>query len=243
MQRLIIFLAPTLLLSFLTFNLQPALAHEEADFGDIKVEAGWVNEPPLLNQLNGIILIVSQVSNGQPVNNALAQLDVTLQKGADDMPLNFQPTEEAGSYTATILPTQLGQYAVVMQGTVAGQAINGQIQIEDVEDTARFAFPPVASTDSSSSISSSNSSSSSSNQIPQGLIEQLQIVIADLTAQVEQSNVTATQANNLTQSITESIGELHTSADRAYLFSLIGVGVGTAGIAIGVAALSRREKI
>jgi endonuclease III len=75
------------------------------------------------------------------------------------------------------------------------------------------------------------------------LIEQLQIVIADLTAQVEQSNVTATQANNLTQSITESIGELHTSADRAYLFSLIGVGVGTAGIAIGVVALSRREKI
>jgi hypothetical protein len=243
MQKLIIFLAPTLLLSFLAFSLQPALAHEEADFGDIKVVAGWVNEPPLANQLNGIILMVSQVSNGQPVNNAPAQLDVTLQKGADNMPLNFQPTEEAGSYTATILPTQAGQYAVVMQGAVAGQAINGQIQIEDVEDTARFAFPPVASTDGSSSISSSNSSSSSSNQIPQGLIEQLQIVIADLTAQVEQSNVTATQANNLTQSITGSIGELQTSADRAYLFSLIGVGVGTAGIAIGVVALSRREKI
>jgi hypothetical protein len=242
MQKLIIFLAPTLLLSFLAFSLQPALAHEEADFGDIKVVAGWVNEPPLANQLNGIILMVSQVSNGQPVNNAPAQLDVTLQKGADNMPLNFQPTEEAGSYTATILPTQPGQYAVVMQGAVAGQAINGLIQIEDVEDTARFAFPPVASTDGSSSISSSNSSSSS-NQIPQGLIEQLQIVIADLTAQVEQSNVTATQANNLTQSITGSIGELQTSADRAYLFSLIGVGVGTAGIAIGVVALSRREKI
>jgi hypothetical protein len=205
--------------------------------------AGWVNEPPLANQLNGIILMVSQVSNGQPVNNAPAQLDVTLQKGADNMPLNFQPTEEAGSYTATILPTQPGQYAVVMQGAVAGQAINGLIQIEDVEDTARFAFPPVASTDGSSSISSSNSSSSSSNQIPEGLIDQLQTVMADLTAQVEQSNVTATQANNLTQSITESIGELHTSADRAYLFSLIGVGVGTAGIAIGVVALSRREKI
>jgi hypothetical protein len=243
MQKLIIFLAPTLLLSFLAFGLQPALAHEEADFGDIKVVAGWVNEPPLANQLNGIILMVSQVSNGQPVNNAPAQLDVTLQKGADNMPLNFQPTEEAGSYTATILPTQPGQYAVVMQGAVAGQAINGLIQIEDVEDTARFAFPPVASTDGSSSISSSNSSSSSSNQIPEGLIDQLQTVMADLTAQVEQSNVTATQANNLTQSITESIGELHTSADRAYLFSLIGVGVGTAGIAIGVVALSRREKI
>ena len=243
MQKLIIFLAPTLLLSFLAFNLQPVLAHEEADFGDIKVVAGWVNEPPLANQLNGVILIVSQVSNGQPVNNALAQLDVTVQKGADSIPLNFQPTEEAGSYTATILPTQSGQYAIAMQGTVSGQAINGQIQLEDVEDTARFTFPPVASTDGSSSSSSSSSNSSNSNQIPQGLVEQLQTVIADLTAQVEQSNVAAQQANNSTQNITESIGELKTSADRAYLFSLIGVGAGTAGIAIGVVVLSRREKI
>jgi hypothetical protein len=126
-----------------------------------------------------------------------------------------------------------------MRGTVAGQATNGQIEIEDVEDTARFTFPPVASTEGGSSSSNSNSS----NQIPQGLIEQLQMVIADLTAQVEQSNVAAQEANNATQSITGSIEEMKTSADRAYLFSLIGVGAGIAGIAIGVAALSRREKI
>ena len=238
MEKLTIFLAATVLLSFLAFNLQPVLAHEEVVFGDIRIVGGWENEPPLVNQLNGIVLMISQVSNGQPVNNALAQLDITLQKGAESIPLNFQPTEEAGAYTATILPTQTGQYAIVMRGTVAGQAINGQIEIEDVEDTARFTFPPVESTDGSSS----SSSNSSSNQIPQGLIEQLQMVIADLTAQVEQSNVAAQEANNATQSITGSIEELKTSADRAYLFSLIGVGAGTAGIAIGVAALSRREK-
>jgi hypothetical protein len=244
MQKFIIFLAAALLLlSSLVFNLQPVLAHEEMVFGDIKVVAGWTNEPPLVNQLNGIVLAISQVSNGQPVNNALAQLDVSLQKGADSMPLNFQPSEEAGSYTATILPSQIGQYAVVMQGTVAGQAVNGQIQVEDAEDTARFTFPPVASTSSSGSSSTNSNSSSSSAQIPQGLIEQLQTVLADLTTQVEQSNVAAQQANNSTQNITESIGEMQTSVDRAYLFSFIGVGVGTAGIAIGVVALSRREKI
>jgi hypothetical protein len=237
MEKITIFLAATVLLSFLAFNLQPVLAHEEVVFGDIRIVGGWENEPPLVNQLNGIVLMISQVSNGQPVNNALAQLDITLQKGAESIPLNFQPTEEAGSYTATILPTQTGQYAIVMRGTVAGQAINGQIEIEDVEDTARFTFPPVASTEGGSS------SSNSSNQIPQGLIEQLQMVIADLTAQVEQSNVAAQEANNATQSITGSIEEMKTSADRAYLFSLIGVGAGIAGIAIGVAALSRREKI
>jgi hypothetical protein len=75
------------------------------------------------------------------------------------------------------------------------------------------------------------------------LIEQLQTVITDLTAQVEEANVVAQEADNATQSVTESIEGLRVSADRAYLFSLIGVGAGAAGIAIGVVALSRREKI
>ena len=228
----LLFLAVTLFLLFLAFNLPPVLAHEEVVMGDISIVAGWVDEPPLLNQLNGIVLIITQVSNGQPVNNALAQADIILQKGAETRPLEFQPTEEAGTYTATILPTQTGQYAIVMRGTIAGQAIDGQIEIEDVEDTARFSFPPATT-----------NSSSGSNQIPQGLIEQLQTVITDLTAQVEEANVVAQEASNATQMASESIEGLKTSADRAYLFSLIGVGAGAAGIAIGVLALSRREKI
>jgi hypothetical protein len=177
-------------------------------------------------------LIVTNVSTGQPINNAVAQLEVTLQKGTESRSLEFQPAEEAGTYTATILPTQMGQYAIIMRGTIAGQAIDGQMQIEDVEDTARFNFPP-----------STTSGSGGGNQIPQGLVEQLQVVITDLTAQVEEANIGAQNANNATQGIMESIEELRTSADRAYLFSLIGVGAGVAGIAIGAVAMSRREKI
>jgi hypothetical protein len=236
MEKVALFLAVTLLLSFLAFNPGPVLAHEEVSFGDINVVAGWVDEPPLVNQLNGVLLIITQVSNGQPVNNALAQLDITLQKGAETRPLEFQPTEEAGTYTATILPTQTGQYTVVMRGTIAGQAIDGQIEIEDVEDTARFTFPPTGA-------ATTTTGSGNNSQIPQGLIAQLQTVITDLTAQVEQANVVAQEASNATQSVSESIEELKMSADRAYLFSLIGIGAGAAGIAIGVIALSRREKI
>lgn len=231
-----LFLVVTLLLSFLAFNPAPVLSHVEVVFGDISIVGGWVDEPPLVNQLNGIVLTITQVSNAQPVNNALAQADITLQKGAETRPLEFQPSEEAGTYTATILPTQTGQYAVVMRGTIAGQAIDGQIEIEDVEDTARFTFPPTGA-------ATTTTGSGSNNQIPQALIAQLQTVITDLTAQVEQANVVAQEASNATQSVTESIEELKMSADRAYLFSLIGIGAGAAGIAIGVTALSRREKI
>src|ERR687897_3917130 len=156
MEKVALFLAALLLLSFHAFNPAPVLAHVEVVIGDVRIVGGWVNEPPLVNQLNGIVLIITQVSNGQPVNNALAQADVALQKGAETRPLEFQPTEEAGTYTATIVPTQTGQYAIVMRGTIAGQAIDGQIEIEDVEDTARFSFPPATT-------------NSSGNQIPQGL--------------------------------------------------------------------------
>lgn len=234
MDKVALFLAATLLLSFLAFNTNSAVAHEEVVIGNISIVGGWLDEPPLVNQLNDIVMIITNVSNGQPINNAIAQLEVTLQKGTESRPLEFQPAEEAGTYTATILPTQTGQYAVVMRGTLAGQAIDGQMQIEDVEDTARFNFPPATT---------AGGGGGGGNQIPQGLVEQLQVVIADLTAQVEEANVEAQNANNATRGIIESIEDLRISADRAYLFSLIGVGAGVAGIAIGAIAMSRREKI
>jgi len=233
MDKVALFLAATLLLSFLAFNTNSAVAHEEVVVGNISVVGGWLDEPPLVNQLNGIVMIITNASNGQPINNAVAQLEVTLQKGTESRPLQFQPAEEAGTYTATIFPTQTGQYAAIMRGTIAGQAIDGQMQIEDVEDTARFNFPPATTA----------GGGGGGNQIPQGLVEQLQVVIADLTAQVEEANIEAQNANNATRGIIESIEDLRISADRAYLFSLIGVGAGVAGIAIGAIAMSRREKI
>jgi hypothetical protein len=165
-----------------------------------------------------------------------------LQKGPETRPLEFQPSEEAGTYTATILPTQTGQYALVMQGMIAEQAIDGQMEIEDVEDTARFTFPLTTTTNNPGG-SGSGGGGDGGSQIPQGFIDQLQVVITGLTTQIEETNIAAQEANNATQSLTESIEGLKMSVDRAYLFSLIGVGLGTAGIAIGVIALSRREKI
>ena len=242
MEKIALFFAAALLLSFLAFNKPAVFAHEEVVIGDIRIVAGWVNEPPLVNQLNDVLLIITQVSNGQPVNNALAQVDATVQKGTDTRPLEFLPAEEAGTYTATILPTQTGQYTIVLRGTISGQTIDGPIDIEDVEDTARFAFP-LSSSSTTTTSSGGGGSGGGDNQIPQGFIDQLQMVITDLTTQIEQASISAQEANNSTQSVAESIEELKISVDRAYLFSLIGLGVGTAGIAIGVVALSRREKI
>jgi hypothetical protein len=209
------------------FSFPRALAHEEIEQGDVRIVGGWTVEPPYVNQVNGIELNLTRISNGQPINNALAQVDVSMRKGGETKPLEFQPTEEAGHYVAEILPTQTGQYAIAFQGTIAGAAFNGQIEIEDVGNTRLLEFPPA----------------SSSGGVSDEVLEQLQTVITDLTAQVDQATTASEEARGAAQAATNSAGELKLAADRAYIFGMVGVGAGVAGIAIGVIALSRREKI
>jgi hypothetical protein len=215
-------------LTLLLFSSIPnAFAHEELIVGDIKIVGGWANEPPLVNEFNGIELSITRNSTGQPITNAVAQLDITIQKGSLTKSLDFQPTEEPGVYVAEILPTQIGQYEVLFSGSVADQAISSQIEIEDVGDTRPLEFPP----------------RTGGGQVPDDIIEQLQQVITDLNAQVEQATAASEEAVESAEAATESAAELRLSADRAYLFGMVGVGVGVAGIIIGVIALSRgREK-
>lgn len=226
-MKIALLLVSMLVFSIPVFSLRPALAHEEIVRGDIRIIGGWVNEPPLVGQINGIVLEVTRVSDGQPINNALAQLDVSIKKGTPTKSLDFQPTEEAGVYTAQILPTQTGQFAIVMKGTIVGQAIEGQIEVEDVGDTAAFAFPPPTGI----------------GPIQQEVIEQLQTVISDLASKVDEAKVAAEEAKTAAADATKSSADLKMAADRGYLFGMVGVGVGVAGIVIGVTALSRREKV
>lgn len=210
------------------YSVPAALAHEETIVGDIKIVGGWVNEPPLLNEFNGIELTITRNSTDEPITNAVAQLDITVRKGTLTKSLDFQPSEEPGVYVADILPTQVGLYEVLFRGSVAGQAIDSQVEIEDVEDTRALEFPP---------------RQGGNDPVSEEIIDQLQQVIADLTSQVDQATSASEEAVESANAATEAAGELKLSADRAYLFGMVGVGVGVAGIVIGVVAFSRgREK-
>jgi hypothetical protein len=213
--------ALALLVLLAAFNFAPASAHVDVEQGDIHIETGWGTEPPLLGQLNTIIVHVTRISDDKPVTNALAQAEISIKKGATIRSLDFEPQEEPGLYAAPILPTQTGQYVVVLKGTIGSQAFDREVEIEDVEDTARVAFPP------------------STGGVSDETLRQLQTVIADLTQQVDEANIAASEAKEAAG----SAAELKTAVDSAYLFGMIGIGVGVAGIAIGVAAMSRREKV
>jgi hypothetical protein len=70
-------------------------------------------------------------------------------------------------------------------------------------------------------------------------VEQLQQVIADLTSQVDQATTASEEAVESANVAAAAAEELKLSSDRAYLFGMVGVGVGVAGIIIGVMALTR----
>ena len=209
-------------------SFSPALAHNEhcPAGGDMCIVGGWVSEPPLVNQLNGIELNITRTFSGQPISNAVDKLDLSIKKGTLVKNLEFQATEEAGIYVAEILPTQVGQYAVVMKGTIGEQAIDSQIEIEDVQDTRSLEFP---------------TRTDNGNDPSPEILEQLQIVIQDLNEQVEQATIASEDAIKATEAAIESAAELKLAADRAYLFGMIAMGVGIAGIIIGVVALSRSK--
>ena len=67
------------LLIFSFSNVKIAYAHTTKKFGNILLEIGWSNEPPLVGELNNAIIQVNQTSgkNTQtPVINALANMDI-----------------------------------------------------------------------------------------------------------------------------------------------------------------------
>ena len=54
------------------FSIQLVYGHTEIKVGNYTLEAGWSNEPPLINNLNDIV--VSVLENDSPVRNAMKDL-------------------------------------------------------------------------------------------------------------------------------------------------------------------------
>jgi hypothetical protein len=207
----------------------PAFAHQTVKFGLINIEIGWANEPSLAGQLNTVTVGVSNASDNKPIPNAVGQLQATLKKGGDTKAIDLLPQEQEGLYGAEVIPGQIGQYELVLMGSVNGQNINGSVPLDDVSDPKELTFPSTAD--------------SGNSQITSGIIDQVSNAIADLSTQVDDARASADQAQQTAQNATQTAQSIKVSSDGAYMFAMIAVGIGVAGIAIGVIALSRREKV
>jgi hypothetical protein len=225
-------LAGTLVLTLLVSSntVAPyAFAHQTMNFGGISIEVGWANEPSLAGQLNTITVGISNATDNKPVPNAVGQLQATIKKGSETKALDLLPQEQEGLYGAQVIPGQIGQYQLVLKGTVNGQSLNGTIPLDDVSDPKQLTFPSAAGSENS--------------QLTSGIIDQVSTAITDLSTQVDAAKASADQAQQAAQNATQSAQSIKASADGAYIFATIAVGIGVAGIAIAAIALSRREKV
>lgn len=231
----------SVLLVFSFSNTKIAYAHITKMFGNIQVDVGWSDEPPLVGQLNNVIVQVNQTSgkNSQtPVINALGSMDVAVKYGGVTKPLDFVPSEDTeGLYNGQMIPTRPGTYSLVMNGTIQNQKITAEIPLDLVESTQKLNFPDSGGA-SSGGIGVSNTAATSNNIGPQ-----LQGIVSQLANDIDstKSSVDAlAKANANTQ---KAIQDLKATNDRLYMIALGGVGAGVAGIIIAATALSRRKVI
>jgi methyl-accepting chemotaxis protein len=221
---------------------QNVLAHVSTEYGNITVQAGWDQEPPLVDEINDVVVGVTRESDlgnstAIPVRNALADMNIMVKYGGMTKALDFVPSQEQeGWYEAKILPTRIGSYSLALNGTIQNQPISDEVQIEDVESTQKVSFPEVSSSSSSSSSSSDSSNGATGTNLLNGQISNILNQITNDINNIRDDIGTLAESNS---NIQEGIQDVKDIADRSYMLALTAIGVGAAGILIAAAALVR----
>lgn len=214
-----IFVVGAFLMTFLTIMIIPQIsfAHISKTFGNTTIEAGWISEPPLVGDLNSIVLQVSSGASGEqtPVANALANLTVSVKSGTITKVLDFQPSPTTdGGYESVILPTRVGPYSLVLQGDIKGQKVDTEFKIEDVESKSIFSFPD-------SSIDTTNTNN---------INQQVQDGISKLSNDIQKSRDDLNNSQNEILGIQQSVDRLKAGSGISYLILLTTLGISIAAI-------------
>jgi hypothetical protein len=128
------------------FVIHPAEAHILKTFNNVSVKIGWEFEPPLVGDTNQIDLYVYNGTDdtAPPIaDTGLDHMKVTIQYGGQTKTLSFDPSDDTpGLYTSTVIPTQLGTYNVIIQGTIGGVTIPPTTYpMQEVEAKDKYNFP------------------------------------------------------------------------------------------------------
>lgn len=219
------------LLSLIIFtsHLDVSFAHTSKTFGNTTVEIGWLNEPPLVSDLNSITLQASKgVSGNQtPILNALSNVSSSVKFGTMTKQLDFEPSPTTdGEYEAKIIPSRVGPYSILLQGDIKGQKVDSEFKIEDIESKGTLSFPD-------SSIDTTNTNN---------INEQVQNVISKLSNNVQNSRNDLNLTQNKMTDIQESINGLQKNLNSSYLILITALGIGIAAIVM-VAYLLNRLRI
>jgi len=150
---------PALLITLIAIlmSYQIALAHQSITVGDYTLEVGWLSEPPIVGQQNAIVVNVSTTSDKKPVED-VSGLTVMVSYGGQNKTLTLQPLGEdtPGQFTAPILPTIPGQYAIDLGGKLGTTDVKAEVQPEEVQAADVLQFPSVAASTQSADLAMMN---------------------------------------------------------------------------------------
>ena len=117
-------------------------AHEQVPCGSYTCEIGWVNEPVIVGQPNGLSLFVAPQDKPEEGVADISTLEFAVEYGGVKQTYELAPVEERpGAYTANFLPTREGKYTFHLTGTINGEAIDVQVEPEEVVAPGNYAFP------------------------------------------------------------------------------------------------------
>ena len=223
---------PVIIISFILiflfsigFSIQSVYGHTEIKVGNYTIEAGWSNEPPLINNLNEVVIFIFE--NDSPVRNAMKDLSVSINYGGINKKLNFLPSEESvGQYLADIIPSNLGTYSLNLKGIIGTQNINNDIQIEEVEDAKKLTFPIV---------------SESSNSL-ENIGKQITPIMKDLSNQIEETKEQVNSTKQLIQKMDNEDNSIKSEIERTNLLSYIATALSASAIIL-IASRGKVKKL
>lgn len=123
-----------------------ASAHETRTVADdYEFVVGFVNEPAIANDTNGIFLSVT--SDGEPVEGLTGSLEAQVLYGDQTRDATLTPSfDEPGVYTSIFIPTAEGDYTFRFFGEINGVEIDETFTsspegFDSVQPRSNFEFP------------------------------------------------------------------------------------------------------
>ena len=118
--------AAVVIANLLTWST-PAAAHEQRVVGKYTLEAGWHEEPAVVDRPNAVFFEVKETSTGRAIRGLKDTVTVVVTFGGLRTTFTHELEEifdEPGAYSADIIPTAVGDYSFHFTGKIEDQAID-----------------------------------------------------------------------------------------------------------------------
>lgn len=129
-------------------HVSGAAAHERRTVAeDYQFIVGFIDEPALLEEPNGIDLRVTNRQTNAPVDGLEKTLKADVTVGAQTRTFELRARYgQKGAYTADLIPTRAGTWSFRFHGTINGVAVDerfesGPGRFNDVQPKAELQFP------------------------------------------------------------------------------------------------------